>query len=72
MVPRKRKITKTTGVVLEVPVLDYLRQLGERDERGRSYCINRIVREHAQQQGCPLPSAQEWPSDAPPSRPGEP
>lgn len=72
MVLRKRKITKTAGVVLEIPVLDYLRQLGERDERDRSYCINRIVREHAQREGCPLPSAHERPADDPPSRPEEP
>lgn len=72
MVARKKKRTQTAGVVLEIAVIDYLRQLAERDERDRSYCINRIVREHAQRQGCPLPSPTEWPHDDPPNRPGEP
>jgi hypothetical protein len=40
---------------LEVVVLDYLRDIAERDERDRSYCINQIVREHAARQGQPLP-----------------
>jgi hypothetical protein len=53
---RRRRVTRTAGVSLEVVVLDYLRDLAERDERDRSYCINQIVREHAARQGQPLPS----------------
>jgi predicted transcriptional regulator len=35
-------------------VLDYLRELAEKDDRDRSFCINQIVREHAERQGRPL------------------
>ena len=51
----KRRLTRTAGVSLEIVVLDYLRELADRDERNRSYCINQIVREHAQRHGRPLP-----------------
>lgn len=56
--PRKKQ-TRSTGVTLEVPVLNYLAELAERDERDRSYCINQIVREHAKRSGTPLASARE-------------
>ena len=59
----KRRITRSTGVTLEVAVLDYLRELAEKDDRDRSYCINEIVREHAERHGRTLPSA------TPPPRP---
>ena len=48
---RKRRFTRSTGVTLEVAVLDYLRELAEKDDRDRSFCINQIVREHAERQG---------------------
>ena len=54
---RKRRMTRSTGVTLELAVLDYLADLAERDNRDRSFCINQIVREHAQRNGRPLPSA---------------
>lgn len=72
MIERKRKFTRGAGVRLDLAVIEYLRQLAERDERTRSYCINRIVREHAQRAGCPLPAATEPPGTPPLSRPGEP
>ena len=53
----KRRMTRSTGVTLELAVLDYLADLAERDNRDRSFCINQIVREHAQRNGRPLPSA---------------
>jgi hypothetical protein len=43
--------------MLEIPVINYLRLLCEKLERDRSYCINQIVREHADRNGCPLPPA---------------
>ena len=49
-IPRRR-VTRSTGVTLEVAVLDYLRELAEKDDRDRSFCINQIVREHAERQG---------------------
>ena len=52
---RRRRLTRNAGVSLELEVLDYLRELAERDDRDRSYCINQIVREHAQRHGRPLP-----------------
>jgi len=53
---RRRHLTRSTGVTLEVVVLDYLRELAEKDDRDRSFCINQIVREHAERNGRPLPS----------------
>ena len=41
---------------MEVVVLEYLRELAERQDRDRSFCINQIVREHAERHGRPLPS----------------
>jgi len=54
---RKRRMTRSTGVTLELAVLDYLAELAQREDRDRSFCINQIVREHAQRNGRPLPSA---------------
>lgn len=54
---RKRRMTRSTGVTLELAVLEYLADLAERDNRDRSFCINQIVREHAQRNGRPLSSA---------------
>ena len=71
MTPRKRKLTRNTGVVLELVVLDYLRGLAEREERDRSYCINWIVREHAKREGWVLPPATELPATPALFRPGE-
>ena len=59
MVFRKRRMARSTGVTLEVAVLDYLSELATREERDRSYCINRIVREHAERHGFSLPPANE-------------
>ena len=62
MTTRKKRITKSAGVTLEVVVLDYLADLAEKEDRNRSFCINRIVREYAEQHGCPLPLGTEQPS----------
>ena len=43
--------TRSTGVTLEIPVLNYLQELAEKEDRDRSFCINYIVREHAAQHG---------------------
>ena len=50
---RKRRSTRSTGVTLELVVLEYLQELAEKDDRDRSYCINEIVREHAERNGYP-------------------
>ena len=50
---RKRRSTRSTGVTLELVVLEYLQELAERDNRDRSFCINQIVREHAERNGYP-------------------
>ena len=67
---KRKKVTRSSGVSLEVAVYDYLGELAERDERDRSYCINRIVREHAAREGTPLsssfrtaPNEDRWPND---------
>lgn len=54
---RNRRWTRCAGVILEVPVFEYLEQIAERENRDRSFCINVIVREHAARNGCPLPPA---------------
>ena len=59
MPPRSKKQTRSTGVTLEVPVMDYVTEMAVRDERTRSYVLNRIVREHAERSGTPLPTAYE-------------
>jgi predicted transcriptional regulator len=41
----KKKVN--TGVTLDPDVLAYLHELGEREDRDRSWLINSIVREHA-------------------------
>ena len=54
---RRRRSTRSTGVTLELVVLEYLRELAEKDDRDRSFCINQIVREHAERNGRTLPPA---------------
>ena len=63
----RRRVTRSTGVTLEVTVLDYLRELAEKDDRDRSFCINQIVREHAARNGRPLPPATPPPRPPPPT-----
>ena len=53
----RHKWTRSVGVTLEVPVLNILQAVAEKENRDRSYCINVIVREHAARNGCPLPPA---------------
>ena len=60
---RPRRLTRSTGVTLELAVLEYLRELAEKDDRNRSFCINRIVREHAERNGKPLPSVPRLPHE---------
>ena len=57
MTARRKRFTRSTGVMLEIPVLNYLRDLAEKADRDRSFCINQIVREHAERNGQALPSA---------------
>jgi hypothetical protein len=65
---RRRRETRSTGVTLEVVVIDYLRALSQQQERDRSFCINAIVREHAERHGHPLPPPTH---STPASPPGE-
>jgi len=64
MSQQRRRFTRSTGVTLEVVVMEYLRELAETSDRDRSFCINQIVREHAERHGRPLP-----PASHPPPRP---
>ena len=59
--PRKAstKKFKNTGVRLEEPVMTFLDTLALEEERHRSFLINRIVREYAQQKGRPIPTELE-------------
>ena len=62
MTARRKRFTRSTGVMLEIPVLNYLRDMAEKADRDRSFCINQIVREHAERNGRPLPSAAQPPA----------
>ena len=57
MSPRRKRWTRCAGVILDVPVLEYLEVVAEKENRDRSYCINDIVRQHAARNGSPLPPA---------------
>lgn len=50
---------RNAGVRLEEPVISFLDELAVREERHRSWLINRIVREYAEQHGTPIPVEQE-------------
>ena len=65
MAARRKRFTRSTGVMLEIPVLDYLHEMAEKADRDRSFCINQIVREHAERNGRSLPSATQPPSHEP-------
>ena len=62
MTARQKRLTRSTGVTLEISVLNYLRDLAEKEDRNRSFCINQIVREHAEQHGRSLPAATQPPA----------
>ena len=65
MSARKRRFTRSTGVTLEVVVLNYLREIAEKHDRDRSFCINQIVREHAERNGRHLPPSTQPPGSHP-------
>ena len=65
MTARRKRFTRSTGVMLEIPVLNYLRDLAEKADRDRSFCINQIVREHAERNGQALPPATQPPAPEP-------
>jgi len=46
------------GVTFESPVLQYLDSLSEREDRSRSWLINRIVKEHAANHGVDIATFQ--------------
>lgn len=54
MAQTRRRQTRSTGVSLEISVLEYLQHVCEALERDRSFCINKIIREHAQREGHPI------------------
>jgi len=62
MTAKRKRFTRSTGVTLEISVLDYLRSLAEKQDRNRSFCINQIVREHAERNGSPLPATAQPPA----------
>lgn len=50
------KTVKPAGVTFEEPVLEYLETLAEREDRSRSWLINRMVKEHAERHGVDISS----------------
>lgn len=65
MTTRRRRYARSAGVRLDLVVLDYLEELAEKEDRDRSSCINRIVREHAERNGQSLPPATHPPAAKP-------
>jgi len=65
---RKRRLTRSAGVSLELVVLEYLSDVANKEDRDRSFCINQIVREHALRNGRVLPPA-TGPADRVPPMP---
>lgn len=65
MTTRRRRYARSAGVRLDLVVLDYLEELAEKEDRDRSSCINRIVREHAERNGRPLPPGTLPPASKP-------
>jgi hypothetical protein len=58
--PRNKKttLTRSTGVVLEIPVIEYLDRLVNAGKaKDRSAVLNLVIREHANRGGEVLPSA---------------
>lgn len=55
MAKPKKSPYVSTGVNLETEVVAFLDRLAAQEERPRSFIINRIVREYAEQLGTPLP-----------------
>ncbi len=59
--PRRKKtlLTRSTGVSLEVPVLEFLDQLVDQGKaKDRSAAMNSVVRDYAKTIGLNLPSAE--------------
>lgn len=50
------KTVKPAGVTFEEGVLDYLEDLATKEDRSRSWLINRIVKEHAAKNGVDIPA----------------
>lgn len=48
------KTVRPAGVTFEEGVLDYLESLSEKEDRSRSWLINRMVKEHAAKHGIDL------------------
>ena len=55
MAKAKQTAYTSTGVNLEMDVVNFLDHLAADEERPRSFIINRIVREYAERTGRPLP-----------------
>ena len=55
MAKPKKSPYVSTGVNLETEVVEFLNRLAAQEERPRSFIINRIIREYAEQMGTPLP-----------------
>jgi len=58
--PRKKKniLTRSTGMSLEVPVIEYLdRLVAAGKAKDRSAVINVVIREYAKKKGDAIPSA---------------
>ena len=64
--PRKPspKRFRNAGVRLEEPVIVYLDRMAVEEDRHRSWVINRIVREYAEQRGTPIPGSETPPRPA--------
>lgn len=57
------RTVKPAGVTFESGVLEYLESLGEKEDRSRSWLINRMVKEHAAKFGIDIKSLASKPAN---------
>lgn len=48
---KKNSPKKVAGVALEPEVIEYLDHLAQKEERSRSWILNRLARDHAERSG---------------------
>lgn len=61
---KKQSPKKVAGVALEPEVIEYLDHLAEKEERSRSWILNRLAKDHAERSGFFNANAKELPAQS--------
>ena len=61
---KKQSPQKVAGVALEPEVIEYLDQLAEKEERSRSWILNRLAKDHAERNGFFIANPKELPAQS--------